>query len=134
MHKGDALIVRAGQPTFWYGEAISNLNIALNPAFVVGVALETCGSDPRRVELRDVFSTRDRTLSSLAQLCFTELQTGGLGGPLYMESLGTLLALHLLRTYCTQRLVPQAYRGGLPPTTSAKWWSTSTPIWPSPSG
>src|SRR5262245_38495004 len=41
VHKGDALIVRAGQPTFWYGEGISNLNIALDPAFVQRIALET---------------------------------------------------------------------------------------------
>src|SRR5205823_14137675 len=79
-HKDDALIVRAGQPTFWYGKDLSPLNIALDPAFLQRVALETCGSDPGRIELCDVFSTRDPTLARLAWLCCTELQTGGLGG------------------------------------------------------
>ena len=96
-HKDDALIVRAGQPTFWYGKDLSPLNIALDPAFLQRVALETCGSDPGRIELCDVFSTRDPTLARLAWLCCPELQTGGLGGPAYLEALGILLAVHLLR-------------------------------------
>jgi hypothetical protein len=59
VHQGDALIVRAGQPSFWYREGMHTLHIALDPCFVQRVALETCDTDPERVELLDVFSTRD---------------------------------------------------------------------------
>src|SRR5207248_4676833 len=79
------------------------------------IALETCDIDPGRVELLDVFSTRDPVLHSLARLFMIELHTGLMGGQLYAEALGNALALHLLRTYCTQPLVPKGSRGGLAP-------------------
>jgi AraC family transcriptional regulator len=115
VHKGEVLVVRAEQPSFWYREGMRSLHIALDPCFVQRVALEACDTDPARVELLDVFSTRDPILHHLAQLFMTELHTGTMGGPLYAESLGNVLALHLLRTYCTQWLAPKFCKGGLPP-------------------
>lgn len=114
LHAGDAIILRAGQAIFWHVADMNSLCIGLDPGFVQRVALETCNSDPARVELRDVFGTRDPILSSLARLFMTELRTDSMGGQLYAESLGHVLALHLLRTYCTQRLAPKFCKGGLP--------------------
>jgi len=115
VHRGDALIVQAGQASFWYREGTCTLHMALDPHFMRRVTLETCDMDPDRCELLDVFSTRDAILRSLAQLCMTELHTGATGERLYAESLGNMLVLHLLRTYCTRSLAPKFWKGGLPP-------------------
>jgi len=94
---------------------MNSLCIALDPGFVQRVALETCDIDPGRLELLDIFGTRDPILGSLARLFMTELHTDAMGGRLYAEALGNVLAVHLLRTYCTQWLTPKSWKGGLPP-------------------
>jgi len=79
-HKGDTLILPAGQPRFWYVEGLNSLCIALDPGFVQRVALETCDVDPGRVELLNFCSTHDLVLNSIAQLFLTELRTDSMGG------------------------------------------------------
>ncbi len=114
--KGDILLVPAGGPSVWTMEgAVDNLHLSLDPCFVRRVALEACGMPPAHVEIRDVFSGRDPEIACLGHRLLRELTTTGLGGRVYAESLATLLALHLLRTYGAQppRLCP--HTGGLSP-------------------
>ncbi|MGE3537443.1 MAG: helix-turn-helix domain-containing protein [Candidatus Tectimicrobiota bacterium] len=113
--KGDILIVRAGQPTAWHAEGpIDNLHIDLEADFLDQVALESCDMNPDYVELLDVLHGRDREIVRIGNALLRELRTPGPGGPLYAESLGNLLALHLLRTYSTRVPVLRYYQGGLP--------------------
>jgi AraC family transcriptional regulator len=112
-HAGEVTIMRAEQSFFWYVEEMNSLCIALAPSFMQRLALETCGLDPKHTELLDFCKTHDGVLRNLARLFLTELRTGLTGGQLYAESLGNVLALHLLRTYSTQRPALRFYQGGL---------------------
>jgi AraC family transcriptional regulator len=114
-HRGDVVIYVAGQPSGWRAEgAVDNLHMDLEPRFLRHVALEACDMNPDQVELRDIFSARDPVIKSLGLALHTELTTDGLGGRLYAESLGNILALHLLRNYCVRRPHLRRYQGGLP--------------------
>ena len=76
-------------------------------------AAETGCLNPDKVELRSILKTRDPQLESLAQSFKNEMQSGGMGGRLYSESLGNILAVHLLRHYCAFRPSLQEYKGRL---------------------
>lgn len=76
-------------------------------------AAETGCLNPDKVELRSILKTRDPQLESLAQSFKNEMQSGGMGGRLYSESLGNILAVHLLRHYCDFPPNLQEYKGGL---------------------
>jgi len=93
--------------------AVDNLHIDVEPSFLQRVALEVGGMNPDRVELRDVFQGRDPEIAAIGHKLLRELTTVSLGGRLYAESVAQQLAVHLLRTYCTQSPRPQPSKGGL---------------------
>src|SRR6266540_5702564 len=115
--KGHAQIVdESGRPVTPTIEGpVDNLHLSLDPCFVRRVALEACGMPPVHVEIRDVFSGRDPEIACLGHRLLRELTTAGLGGRVYAESLATLLALHLLRTYGAQPPRLCSHTGGLSP-------------------
>jgi len=57
---------------------------------------------------------RDPLVRSIAQALAEELDTGQPAGKLYAESLVNALAVHLMRHYSTDALVPDLQFGGLP--------------------
>lgn len=73
------------------------LAIALERPFVEQVARDAF--DEGGTTLRTVMATRDPMIESMATVWRRELAEGGAGGQLYTESLGTALAVHLLRNY-----------------------------------
>ena len=116
--KGNIQIARAGEPRYWRLEGpMESLRIDLEPRLLERVALEACDMDPARVELLNVFGTRDRVITHVGLALWAELTTAGLGGPLYVASLAQVLAIHLLRTSCAQTPVVRHATGGLPPQT-----------------
>jgi AraC family transcriptional regulator len=107
-------IMPAEHPSYWRAEGpIENVLMALEPRFLHHAALEACGMDPARVELRHVFGARDAVIKHLGLALLAEITTAGLGGPLYAASLANVLAIHLLRTYCTRSPVLRNHTGGL---------------------
>jgi AraC family transcriptional regulator len=99
--QGDLVLVPAGQPTYWRGSIenpMSNLSIYLQPELVTQIALSN-DLDRDRIELVDCFSRHDQHLYQIAMMLLAELQSGGLMGELYVESLTQVLVIHLLRHY-----------------------------------
>jgi AraC family transcriptional regulator len=64
-------------------------------------------------EITHHLGTSDPGLRQFGQLIRAELEVGGLGGQLYLESLTAALSVHLLRHYSTARQIHQPI-GGLP--------------------
>lgn len=117
-HKGNIQIARAGEPRYWRLEGpMETIRMDLETRLLERVALEACGMDPARVELLNVFGTRDRVIRHVGLALWAELTTAGLGGPLYAASLAQVLAIHLLRTYCAQMPIVRHATGGLAPQT-----------------
>jgi len=70
--------------------------------------------DPERVELAPHFAKPDPLICQLGLTLKAELESGGLGSPLYAEAIANLLVIHLLQHYSAQKPTIKDYKGGLP--------------------
>jgi AraC family transcriptional regulator len=106
LHKGDNFFVPAGQPSYWCqaqdmsGVICAPLHICLKPELIQQVA-EASDIDSKRFDLVHCFGQQDLQLHQIGMLLFAELQSGGMMGQLYAESLTQVLIIHLLRHYST---------------------------------
>jgi AraC family transcriptional regulator len=73
-------------------------------------------TDPVKLELTPRFNFNDPLILQISMTLLAELESGGLAGPLYADTLGQALALHLLRTAATGITVrmPQAHKLSAP--------------------
>ncbi|MEO0836923.1 MAG: AraC family transcriptional regulator [Cyanobacteria bacterium J06642_3] len=86
-----------------------------NYGFLSCIARETGCLNPDKVELKPILCDRDPHIENIARSFLEEMQTDGLGGRLYSETLATQLAINLLRDYCAYPLKLKQYSGGLSP-------------------
>ena len=110
--KGNICIVPAGLDHQAVLEANSeNLALYLDPSFITKAASETqlAGS----FEIAERYTHRDTVINSVGMALLGELETEGLSGRLYAESLGNVLAVHLLRYYSVPSTRPVTFTGGL---------------------
>jgi AraC family transcriptional regulator len=100
VRRGHSIFTPAGQQSYWRGEPSDTdeimLHIHLNPAMVRQVA-QTAGIDA--IDLVNCFSKPDLRLHQIAMLLLSELNSDGIMGRLYVESLTQILVIHLLRNY-----------------------------------
>ena len=90
-------IMPAGAPAYWRMEAASeDMSMLLDDRFIRRVAAEA-GVGPKEIEVLPLFSAREPQIERVGLSLLSEMETGGLGGELYAESLANVLALHLLR-------------------------------------
>jgi AraC family transcriptional regulator len=110
VYRGHSIFTPAGQPSYWRGEASDTdetmLHIHLNPELVRQVA-QTAEIDA--IDLVNCFSKPDLRLHQIAMLLLSELNSDGIMGRLYVESLTQVLIIHLLRNYSssTPQIAPQ---------------------------
>ncbi|GAA6616095.1 helix-turn-helix domain-containing protein [Scytonema sp. NUACC26] len=102
VQRGDTILVPAGQPSYWYRHEgdCSSLHICLKPE-LIGQVAEASEIDTQRFTLINCFGQQDLQLYHVAMLLLAELQSGGIMGRLYVESLTQVLVIHLLRRYST---------------------------------
>lgn len=103
VQKGDSILIPAGQPSYWRGregDICCPLHICLKPELIEQVA-DAAEIDTGRLDLVNCFARRDLQLYHIAMLFLAELQSGGIMGRLYVESLTQALVIHLLRHYST---------------------------------
>lgn len=65
------------------------------------------------VEIAERYTRSDRVISSVGMALLGELDSEGLSGRLYAESLANVLAVHLLRYYAISTSRPMTFTGGL---------------------
>jgi AraC family transcriptional regulator len=119
VQKGDIICFPAGRSSYWQIEGrVSNdfdyqpmLHIQLQSRLVTHVA-EKLELGQGRVELVNCFSNHDLPLHNIAMLLAAEVETGGLMGELYRESLTQAFVVYLLRNYSTidREIKPQHQR------------------------
>ena len=97
----------------WQAE-VELLSIYLPPTILERTAIESSDRVPRNLELIDRLAIRDPFLEQLAYAFKTELEQGNASDRLYLESLQTMLAAHLLRHHCSAKVVAAELTGGLP--------------------
>ena len=101
------------QESLWLNK-IELLSIYLPPTLLERTAIENCDRQPRNIELIDRFAIRDSFLEQLARAFKTELEQYNPSNRLYLESLQTMLAAHLLRHHCSTEVIAAQITGGLP--------------------
>ena len=107
-HVGD------GKLPFWVRSQASPsfFAVAMDAAFVREI-WETEFGRTGDFELKIAIGVRDLVIDHIGPLGRKELSEGGIGGRLYAESLGTALAVHLLRQYSTSPTAQLIHKGGL---------------------
>lgn len=88
-----------------------HLALYLDPSLIAKAAAEAqlAGS----FEIGERYARRDDVINSVGMALLGELDSEGLSGRLYAESLGNVLAVHLLRHYAVPGAQPVAFKGGL---------------------
>ncbi len=88
-----------------------HLALYIDPSLIVRAALESRLSEG--FEIVERYARGDRVISSIGMALLGELDSAGVSGRLYAESLANVLAVHLLRYYTnsTRQLAP--FTGGL---------------------
>lgn len=116
MNKGDFYLYPAGVSGFtrWQSED-ETLHVVIEPSFLNRVAIDAECSNLGTLELLPTLKGNDRTFNNLVQLILTELGDSACGDKLYLESLSSLLGVHLLRRYCNSAPKIHQNSSGLAP-------------------
>ena len=88
-----------------------HLAMYLDPAVIQRAASESHLSG--EVEIVEKCTPNDGVISSIGMALLAELESEGLSGRLYAESLANVLAVHLLRHYSSSSSIVSRYNGGL---------------------
>jgi AraC family transcriptional regulator len=107
---GSITVVPAGSSVLsrWQGSRDS-LFVYLEPSLVTRVAAELFEMDPSRTVVPPLVGLNVPELRSVMLAVDAELRAGGVGGPLMVESLANVLAIHLIRhTTGARRLLVSA--------------------------
>ncbi len=107
---GDLIIIPANVPhqASWDREH-SYIGLSLEPEKLVNFLSLT---DLDAVELVPCFQTADPLILGIGLALKTEIESKGMGGRLYIDSLTTTLAVHLLHHYSTRKLpIPENENG-----------------------
>lgn len=115
MMPGDLVLVPRGEPRLWQVDGTAEaLILSLPPTLTRKSALQEMDADPADLALMPRVGHADPLVYAIGQAILGELQTGGLLGVLYLESLFRTLALHLLRNHAVFRQQPRPMSGKLP--------------------
>jgi AraC family transcriptional regulator len=110
---GDIAIIPAGTAhRCSWDTPVQFVVLAIEPALLQQVGQDWI--DPDRLELIPRFATEPDTLiQSIIATLKAEVETGGMGSYLLVDSLKTTLVIHLLRHYCTTQPKLVHYSDGL---------------------
>jgi len=97
---GVITLIPAGAASRWrWRGASESTHILVEPQLLVRVAAEALDLNPDRVTLPPVADLSDAPIQAAMLALDAELRNGGAGGRLLAESLGNVLAVHLLRRF-----------------------------------
>lgn len=112
--KGEFWICPAQTSGLWaWNSTDESLMFIIDPLLLSQTATEVSGLDISQVELLSKINLRDPHIDAIAHLFQAELDTDGMGGQLYAESLTQVLIVHLLRQYCAFQPKTSCYTNGL---------------------
>ena len=112
--RGDLWLLPAGLPSSFAWEGTDeSISFILEPTYLSQTATETESLSPSRVKLLPIIYQHDSNLEAIAQSFKREITQAGIGTQLYIDTLATQLAIHLLRHYCAFELKLKQYQGGL---------------------
>lgn len=113
---GDASLLTRSQRSHWcWTDDLDVSHVYLSERLVSGVANEMLERSVAEVRLRDVLKTVDPVVTSCVDAITREAEQRAPGSGLYVEALGTQLAVHLLRHYAAVTFREPAATAALSP-------------------
>ncbi len=113
LYSDSLAIFPAGAPQSSYTLLKTRVTLALlDPAFVRRALGNVINSDA--LEIIPTMPTLDEQLDHFLRAAEIEIESGLPGGRLFLESLGTALAAHLLTHYAAKRVTPRHYGNMMP--------------------
>jgi AraC family transcriptional regulator len=113
---GDLSLLTRSQRSHWYWtEDIDVCHIYLSERLVSSVANEVMGRGVAEVRLHDVLKVQDPVVTACVEAVTREARQPSMGSALYVEALGTQLAVHLLRNYASVAFTQPCAKGRLTP-------------------
>jgi AraC family transcriptional regulator len=110
---GDIDVLPPGLLTAWdIKEKCETFSLKVPPSLLNLAAMEM-DIDSARVEIVKRFQMRDRQIEHIGWALKAEMEAGYPSGTLFLESLGTALATHLLRRHSSRSLPVTEIKGGL---------------------
>lgn len=110
---GDLDIIPAHTPAAWETkQSGTTLVMRVPDELLRSVALEL-DMDPANIEIADRFQLRDPFIEHIGWAIKADIDSGGAGGRLFRESLGTALAARLLQRHNRRSLPMRDPKGGL---------------------
>jgi AraC family transcriptional regulator len=80
---------------------VTNLRLRVMPSLLAQLTDDLGYGDAAHIEMIERFNFRDPFIEQIGRGLLSELQSSGLAGRLYAESLGQTLAMHLLKNYAS---------------------------------
>ncbi|MFT3665429.1 helix-turn-helix domain-containing protein [Piscinibacter sp.] len=115
-HPGDVSLLTRSQMSHWHWtQPIDVTHTYLADDLVARVAADVLDRPIAEVRLHDLLRTQDPIVTNIVDAIAQESGDEGVGGALYVDALGTQLAVHLLRHYASFEFRDQSGRGRLPP-------------------
>ncbi len=108
-----SLLTRSQKSHWHWTEDVRVTHIYLTEAFVSDIADEVSGRTVQHVSLADILRTDDPVMTAAVTALALEVNEGGVGGELYIESVARQLVIHLLRKYAAVRFGPDERSGEL---------------------
>ncbi|WP_293129467.1 AraC family transcriptional regulator [Microcoleus sp. bin38.metabat.b11b12b14.051] len=111
--RGDIAIIPATEtfPRTFVDREVPLIELFLAPAMLARAAFDSVDAD--KIELVPQLHLCDPLIQHMGLALKQELAAGGADSRLYAESMGTALAVHLLRRYCSFTPQIKNYTGGL---------------------
>lgn len=110
---GDLDIIPAHTPAAWETKhGGTTLVMRVPDELLRSVAIEL-DMDPNNIEIADRFQLRDPFIEHIGWAIKADIESGGAGGRLFRESLGTALAARLLQRHSRRSLPMRDPQGGL---------------------
>lgn len=97
---GMSLILPAGCDSIWDGDAAASVRLRVPPSLIAAAGEQINRRSTSRVEIRNVFETRDTVIEHVAQILLGELRRKPHPAQaLIVDQVSSALAAHLLRSY-----------------------------------
>jgi AraC family transcriptional regulator len=110
---GDLDIVPAHTPAAWETKQSGTTLVMRVPDELLRSVAVELDMDPSNIEIADRFQLRDPFIEHIGWAIKADLDSGGAGGRLFRESLGTALAARLLQRHNRRSLPMRDPKGGL---------------------
>ena len=112
---GSIMVAPAWSSVLWRRQgSIDVLHVLLEPSVVAGVGAESFELDPTRAVVPPLDGLNAPEVRSAMLAVDAELKAGGVGGPLMVEALATMLSVHLIRHFLGPRQLAGQSDGVLP--------------------